>query len=172
MRHTLNYHWCVPTSKFKDWWNSETILKNGAIPRCLFLGEQSIKKTMMNQKNVFTAIAAVVILQSIAYFFMSDTLAANAYPTLDQAGQKGISNMMQIFGVLGIGIGLFYYAARNIPSVLWALCLGSGLLMFNTLKHKFIDQLNVPISAIFVQVAIFLVVAYLWMQKNRSTAVS
>ncbi len=123
----------------------------------------------MNQKNVFTVIAAVTILYSLGYYFMSDTLTANSNPTLDKSGQNAVSNLLQVCGVLGIGIALIYYATRNMPSVLWAFCLGSGLLMLNSMKHKFIDQLNVPITAILLQVAIFLAVAYLFMQQKRSS---
>jgi hypothetical protein len=121
----------------------------------------------MNQKNVFTVISAALALYSLAYYFMSDTFTAGM--PIEAAGKKVASNLLQVCGVLGFGIALMYYATCNTPSISWAFCLGAGLLVLNSLKHKFIDHENVPIPAILFQAAICLAVGYVWMQDRRSS---
>ena len=121
----------------------------------------------MNQKNVFTAIAAVLTLYSLFHYFMSDTLASGI--PIDPTGQEVASNLFQVCGVLGFGTALLYYATRNTPSISWAFCIGTGLLVLNSLKHKFIDHANVPIPAILFQAAICLAVGYVWLQDKRSS---
>ncbi len=125
----------------------------------------------MSQKNIFTAIAAVLILQGLAFFFMGGKVASDSFPTLDQAGLNAVAVMFQVIGLLSIIVALISYAVRGDSSVLWAYLVGFGLFLLNTLKHKFIDGLNVPIPAIVIQVGIVIAVGYLFMQ-NRNNAVS
>ena len=125
----------------------------------------------MNQKNIFTVIAAVLVLQGLAFFFMGDTIAAESFPALDESGTGAVAVMMEVVALLSIIVGLISYAVRSNPEVLGAYLLGFTLLTLNTLKHKFVDDLNVPIPAMAIQVAIVLACVYLWSQ-NRSSAAS
>ena len=124
----------------------------------------------MNQKNIFTAISVVLALQGVAFYFMGDTIAGDSFPTLEESGRHSVGVIMQVVGLLSVLVGLISYAVRSNAAVLWAYLLGFGLLTLNTLKHKFIDHLNVPIPAIVIQVAIVLACAYLWSQNRNATA--
>jgi len=125
----------------------------------------------MNQKNIFTVVAAILILQGIAFFFMGNTMAAESFPNLDDAGKGAVAVIMEVLGLLSVTIGLITYAVRGNNDVLWAYLLGFVLLTANTLKHRFIDDLNVPIPAMVIQVGILLACVYLW-TKNRSSSAS
>lgn len=125
----------------------------------------------MNQKNIFTVVAAILILQGIAFFFMGNTMAGESFPNLDDAGKGAVAVIMEVLGLLSVTIGLITYAVRGNNDVLWAYLLGFVLLTANTLKHRFIDDLNVPIPAMVIQVGILLACVYLW-TKNRSSSAS
>lgn len=126
----------------------------------------------MNQKNIFTAIAVVLVLQGLAFYFMGGTIGAESFPDLNEACRMPVTVLMTVIGVLSILVGLISYAARNSPSVLWAYVLGAGLLLCNTSKHRFIDHLNVPIPAMVIQLAIVLACGWLWMQNRSSSSSS
>lgn len=122
----------------------------------------------MNQKNIFTVIGVILILQGIAFFTMCTKVAASSFPSLDEAGVQAVAVVITVIGMLSILVGLISFAARNTPAVLWAYALGFGLLCLNTLKHYFIDHINVPMPAMIIQILVFLACGYLWM-KSRNT---
>jgi len=123
----------------------------------------------MNQKNIFTVIGVVLILQGVAFVTMCTKVAANSFPNLDDAGISAVAVVITVIGMLSLLVGLNSFAAKNTPAVLWAYTLGFGLLCLLTLKHYFIDHINVPIPAMIIQVLTFLACGYLWM-KSRNTA--
>jgi uncharacterized membrane protein YfcA len=69
---------------------------------------------------------------------------------------------------MSILLGLIAYANRNTPNVAWAFTIGVGVLLSVTLKHLFIDHVNVPVPALIIQVLIFLVCGYLWSQEKKA----
>lgn len=125
----------------------------------------------MNQKNIFTAIAAILLLQGIIFYTMSGKVVSDVYPNLDPAGAGATTTVMKVVAMLSIALGLISYAARNSPQVLWAYTVGFGLFGLNTLKDLFIDKINVPIPAVIIQLGIALVCGYLWYQNSRKQQV-
>ncbi len=123
----------------------------------------------MNQKNLFTGISAVLILQGIAFYFMHEQLAQQSFPGLAAEGVAAVGAILTVAGLMSVLIGLVVYATRNYPGVLGAMSLGISLLTLNTMKHYFIDKLAVPIPALIIQVLISLICIYLLTQKGKST---
>lgn len=124
----------------------------------------------MNQKNIFTVIGVVLVLQGIAFYAMCDKMAATSFPNLDAAGNTATSALFTVIAMLSILIGLVTYASRNSPEVVWAFAIGVSLLTINTLKHYLIDHLNVPIPALIIQAVSAILCIYLWMQnRNKVT---
>jgi len=121
----------------------------------------------MNQKNIFTVIGAILLLQGIAFYLMGDKMGSSTFPNLDQAGNFATTNLFQVISMLSIVVGLISFATRNSHQVLWAYTIGFGLFGLNSLKHLFIDHINVPIPAIVIQLVIALICGYLWIQKNN-----
>lgn len=124
----------------------------------------------MNQKNIFMVIGAILVLQGIFFYTMSDKVVSDAFPTLDEMGKNAAIPLMQVMAMLSIAIGLISYAARNSPQVLWAYTLGFGLFSLLSLKHLLADHINVPIPALIIQIGITLVCGYLWMQSRKTAA--
>ena len=124
----------------------------------------------MNQKNLFTIIGAVLVLQGIAFFFMGDKIVVDSFPNLDETGIHATTTLLTVVGTLSILIGLVTYAARETPAVLWAYGIGTLLLTANTLKHLLVDHINVPTFAWVLQVLILLACIYLWMQSRKTVA--
>lgn len=126
----------------------------------------------MNQRNIFTVISAVLILQGIGFFIMKNQIAASAFPALDASGQQAVAYMMEVMSGLSILIGLITYAARSATGVTGMYTLGALVLLLITSKHMFVDNINVPIPAFLIQVLIFLACAYVWMlqRKGQSAA--
>src|ERR1700684_4008412 len=122
----------------------------------------------MNQKNIFTVIAVVLLIQGIAFYWMGDKMTADTFPNLDEAGKNASVKLLQVISMLSIAVGLITFAARNSPEVVGAYALGFGLFSLNSLKHYFIDHINVPMAALIIQIAIALVCAYLWIQKSKA----
>jgi hypothetical protein len=122
----------------------------------------------MNQKNIFTVIAALLALQGIAFYLMGDKVISDSFPTLDAAGKSAAIPLLQVIAALSFGFGLVIYATRNFPQVLGAFTLGSGILLILTLKHKLADHINVPVAAIIIQFFIVLSCVYLLMQNNKA----
>jgi len=122
----------------------------------------------MSQKNIFTVIAAILVLQSIAAYFMGSQIAADVWQDLGERGNFALKINLQLVAVITAALSLITYASRSNPQVLWAYTAGFGLVGLNSLKHMFVDQVNVPIWALVIQLGIALVCGYLWTQ-NRKT---
>ena len=122
----------------------------------------------MNQKNLFTIIGAVLILQGIAFYVMNEKVVTDSFPTLEPTGVYAAGILLTVMAMLSILVGLVAFAARETPSVLWGFTLGFTLLTINTLKHKFVDHINVPVFAMVIQVLITLACIYLWMQSRKT----
>ncbi len=120
----------------------------------------------MNQKNIFSVISIVLILQGILFFVMGDKMITDTFPGVDQTGHLDLILLMQVPAALSILIGLITYANRTSPNVTWAYTLGSAILLCTTFKHMFMDHVNVPIIAVTIQVLILLACAYLWLAKK------
>lgn len=123
----------------------------------------------MNQKNIFTGIGVVLVLQGIAFFAMSKDLAAQSFPGLAADGVTAVAHILTVAAMLSILIGLLAYATRNYPNAVWAMALGATLLTLNTLKHYFIDHLAVPLPALIIQVLISAACIYLYFMGNKSS---
>lgn len=124
----------------------------------------------MNQKNVFTVIGAILVLQGIVFYLMGDKMSSSVFPNLDEAGKHASTNLMQVISIMSIALGLISFAARKSPQVLWAFTVGFGLFGLNSLKHLFVDHINVPIPALIIQIGIALVCGYLWLQNRKPKA--
>jgi small-conductance mechanosensitive channel len=93
---------------------------------------------------------------------------ADACPNLDEIGKNAANTFLQVMSAMFILIGLITYAARNSPGMVWAYALGFTLFSINTLKHMFIDGINVPITALILQGGIALICIYLWFQQRNT----
>ena len=121
----------------------------------------------MNQKNIFTIIGAVLMLQGIAFYFMAADVVSSAFGNLDETGKYAPSILMQVMGVLSFSLGLIAYASRNTSEVLWAFFFGFTLFCLVSLKHLFIDHISVPIPAIVIQICIVIACGYLLMRQRN-----
>ena len=83
----------------------------------------------MNQKNIFTFISAILILQGLAFFILGDQIMLSAFPSVEGEGQRALNLFMEVPAALSILIGLIAYAVRNTPSVLWAFTIGTAVLL-------------------------------------------
>jgi hypothetical protein len=122
----------------------------------------------MNQKNIFTVIAAVLILQGIVFFLLGDKMVSDTFPTVEGEGHRALTLVLEVPSALSILIGLIAYASRNTSSVVWAFALGSTILLCVTLKHLFMDHVNVPIAAVVIQALIVISCGYLWSQSKKA----
>ena len=122
----------------------------------------------MNQKNIFSVISVILILQGLAFFFMKNDIAADTFPALDDNAHQALAKLVAVISGLSILVGLITYAVRTAPNVVWAYTLGFAVLAAITYKHKFIDGINVPIVAIVIQVIVLLACVYLW--RGEKTA--
>lgn len=121
----------------------------------------------MNQKNIFSAIAVVLILQGIAFFAMGDKVISDAFPAVvDAAGHTAATTMLQVVAALSILCGIIAWANRTSANVAWAYTLGSLVLLCVTMKHLLMDGIKVPTFAWIIQVLIVLSCAYLWLGKK------
>lgn len=121
----------------------------------------------MNQKNLFSAIGAVLVIQGIAFFIMNSQLIASSFPAVDETGRQSLSKLFEVMAAFSILTGLITYASRMSPNVSWAFTLGSLVLILVTFKHKFMDEINVPIPAMVIQVLMLLAFAYVWSQEKK-----
>ena len=124
----------------------------------------------MNQKNMFIVIGAVMLLQGILFYVMEDKLALSTFPDLVEPGKFAVIHLMQVISMFSILVGLVSFAARNSPQVLWAYTIGFGLFGLNSLKHVFVNHINVPVAAIVIQLGIALICAYLWLGAKKPQA--
>ncbi len=122
----------------------------------------------MNQKNIFTAIAVILILQGLGFFFMGSQIAVDAFPNVDASGQGAVKIMLEVISALSIAVGLLAYASRTNAGVVWAFTIGFAVLLCVTLKHLLVDDVNVPIPALAIQVLIVLLCGYLWMVQKKT----
>ena len=121
----------------------------------------------MNQKNIFSAISVVLILQGIFFYAMGNKVVSDAFPNVDETGHNALVILMQVVSALSILCGIIAWANRTSTNVVWAYTLGSLVLLLDTLKHEFMDHVNVPVFAIIIQVLITLSCAYLWSQEKK-----
>ncbi|HLF63491.1 MAG TPA: hypothetical protein VI603_07055 [Saprospiraceae bacterium] len=124
----------------------------------------------MNQKNIFTGIAVVLILQGIVFFIIGDKMVSDTFPGQTEEGHRALRLLLEVPSALSILLGLIAYASRNTASVLWAFTLGTAVLLAVTLKHMFVDSINVPIPAVVIQALILLSCAYLWLGKRAASS--
>ncbi|MEP6647078.1 MAG: hypothetical protein ABJC12_08305 [Saprospiraceae bacterium] len=120
----------------------------------------------MNQKNIFSVIAALLVLQGIGFFLMKGTIVTSSFPALDEAGHSAAVKLIAVIAALSIMIGLIAYAARSATNVVWAFAIGSAILGAVTIKHRFTDGVNVPVGVMVVQLFIIMACFYLWGQKE------
>ena len=126
----------------------------------------------MNQKNIFTAIAVILILQGLAFYFMGGKIIAGAFPNVDATGQLALKQLLEVVAVLSFNFGLMAYATRNAPATVGAWTLGFALLLIVTLKHYLVDHINVPIPAIAIQVLSLLACGYLMLGSKKKMSVA
>ena len=122
----------------------------------------------MNQKNIFSVISVVLILQGIGFLVMGNKVVSSAFPNVDEAGHHALVLIMEVVSALSILLGLITYTVRNTPDVLWAYTIGTLILVVFTFKHLFADHVNVPIVAVIIQVLIVLTCAYLWLGGKKA----
>ena len=122
----------------------------------------------MNQKNIFSIIAVVLIIQGIAFFFVGDKIITDSFPNLDANGHSSAMTMLQVVAALSILSGIIAWANRTSANVAWAYTLGSLVLLCVTMKHLLVDHINVPTFAWLIQVLITLSCAYLWLGKKEN----
>src|SRR5688572_4587174 len=121
----------------------------------------------MNQKNIYSAMGAILIIQGLAFFMMKAQLVSGAFAAIDAPGQLALSQLFEVVAALSILIGLVTYASRTTPNVSWAFTLGALILLAVTLKHKFMDGINVPVPAILIQVLMLIAFAYVWSLERK-----
>ena len=126
----------------------------------------------MNQKNIYSVIAALLLIQGIAFFIMNAQLMASAFPAIDDAGRQALGKLLEVMAALSILLGLVTYATRTTPNISWAYTLGTLILLAVTLKHKFMDGINVPIPAMLIQIIMLLAFAYVWSQERTKVVVN
>jgi hypothetical protein len=126
----------------------------------------------MNQKNMFTAISVVLILQGLGFFFMGDRIAVDAFPNVDASVQGAVKIMLEVMSALSIALGLIAYASRTHAGAVWAFTVGFAIFLCVTLKHLLVDGVNVPIPAVVIQTLIVLVCGYLWLGQSKRTVAS
>jgi hypothetical protein len=120
----------------------------------------------MNQKNLFSIIGIVLILQGIAFFFMKDQMVTDTFPGVDATGHDALNKLIEVMSALSIIIGLTAWTGRNSPAIIPGFAIGSLVLVCVTAKHMFIDHVNVPVFAYVIQFLILLACMYLWTQKK------
>ena len=122
----------------------------------------------MNQKNIFTAIAVILMLQGITFFVLGDKVVMDAFPNLDENAYHALKDLMEVVAALSFLTGIIAYACRTFQGAVWAFTVGVLLLLVVTLKHMFVDHINVPIPAVIIQVLIALSCGYLWSQGKKA----
>jgi hypothetical protein len=84
-----------------------------------------------------------------------------------EPGHTALALLFELPAALCIAIGLITYANRTTPNVSWAFTVGSGAVLFVTLKHLLIDNIQVPIPAIAIQTLVALAFAYSWSLQKK-----
>ncbi len=122
----------------------------------------------MNQKNIFTVMAALLAIQGIAFYFMGSQIATDAFGDIGAPGNLAAKHLLEVMAVFTFNFALVAYALRSNPQLLAPFTLGFAILVIVTLKHMLVDKINVPIWAIGFQIVSLLAVGYLWMQNNKA----
>lgn len=125
----------------------------------------------MNQKNIFSIISVLLILQGVGFWAMKTQTAASTYPTLDATGLAAVVSVIELVCAISILTGIITWAVRSTPGIAWAYALGFLIVVATTLKHMYVDNINVPMPALIIQVLILLSCAYLWMQERKAPSV-
>lgn len=125
----------------------------------------------MNQKNVFTVLAAIGLLWSISTYTMGEQIANDSFQGLDEKGVFAVSVANQLVAAVNLIVVLALFATRNHSNVAWAFALGFVIMGIGSLKHLIIDDVNVPIIGIAAQFIFAAVCGYLWL-KERQAAVA
>ena len=126
----------------------------------------------MNQKNIFTALAAIGLVWSIATYTMGDQIANDSFEGLDEKGVFAVSIANQLVSVINLIVVLALFATRNHSNVAWAFALGYLIMGIGSLKHLLIDDVNVPVIGIAAQFVFAAVCGYLWLKERQGAAVS
>jgi hypothetical protein len=126
----------------------------------------------MNQKNIFTVMAAIGLIWSIAAYTMGDQIADDSYGGLDEKGVFAVSIANQLVAAINLIVVLALFATRNHSNVAWAFALGFLIMGIGSLKHLLIDDVNVPIIGIAAQFAFAAVCGYLWLKERQGAAAS
>ena len=121
----------------------------------------------MNQKNIFSVISLILLLQGIFFYLMGAKVVGEAFSGLDENGVNAGAKLMEVLSATSILVGLITYASRECPQVVWAYVLGFALFLCISLKHLLSDNIHVPIGAIAVQGLILISCGYLLMQQNK-----
>ena len=126
----------------------------------------------MNQKNLYSVIAVLLVVQGITFFVMNSQLVASSFPASDETGRVALGRLLEVMAALSILLGLVTYATRMTPNLNWAFTLGTLILVAVTLKHKFMDGINVPMPAMIIQIIMLVAFAYLWSQEQKRVVVN
>jgi len=124
----------------------------------------------MNQRTIFSVIGVVLVLQGIFFYFMADYVVTDAFAGIDEAAKSAPMVLMQVMGVMSITLGVIAFATRNTAEVLIGFLIGFVLFLMVSLKHLFVDHINVPIPAIVVQAGVVFACIYLRMQWGKAKA--
>ena len=122
----------------------------------------------MNQKNIFTAMAALLTIQAIGFYFMGSQIVTDAFGDIGASGNLAAKRLFEVMAVFTFNFALIAYPLRSNPQLLAPFTLGFAILVMVTLKHMLVDKINVPIWAIGFQIVSLLAVGYLWMQHNKA----
>ncbi|MEP6647081.1 MAG: hypothetical protein ABJC12_08320 [Saprospiraceae bacterium] len=90
----------------------------------------------MNQKNIFSVMALVLILQGVGFMIMKDSIVTSSLPALDEAGHRAAVKLTAVIAALSIMIGLIAYAARSATNVVLAFAIGSAILGAVTITYQ------------------------------------
>jgi len=120
----------------------------------------------MNQKNVFSVIAVLLVLQGLFFLIMGDKVVTDTFPGTDETGHHALIILMQVPAALLILIGIIMYANRTTPNIAWAFTLGFAILVGVTYKHLLVDHVKVPMLALVLQTLILIACGFLWSQKK------
>ncbi|MEO6131862.1 MAG: hypothetical protein ABIQ02_08430, partial [Saprospiraceae bacterium] len=85
-----------------------------------------------------------------------------------EVGHKAAATLLEVMAALSIMVGLIAYAARSASNVVWAFAIGALILGAVTVKHRFMDGVNVPVGAMVIQLFIILSCMYLWLGKKET----
>jgi hypothetical protein len=124
----------------------------------------------MNQKNIFTALAAFGLIWSISAYTMGDRIANDSFQGLDEKGVFAVSIANQLVAAVNLIVVLALFATRNHSNVAWAFSLGFLIMGIGSLKHLLMDGVNVPIIGIAAQFLFAAICGYLWLKERQGAA--